>query len=145
MSARQSIIDQIAAECDSFKQVQGIGDMTAALEKKIPINTPAAFVFRARHTGGNNTLGANGVHQRLNVRYGVLVVTRHANDAAGEKTANENDELLEELETALLGFAPIDATHKYDPMVIAEGALVSLTGYHYWQEVYTTKRSARKT
>jgi len=145
MSARQSIIDRITAEAESFVQVQGIGDMTAALEKKIPINTPAAFVYRIRHTGSANAYGANAVRQRLTIRYGVLIVTRHANDAAGEKTANANDTLLEELEAALLGFVPDDGTHVYTPMTIAEGSLVSLTGYHYWQEIYSTQRQARKT
>jgi hypothetical protein len=145
MSARQSIIDRIDAECDSFVQVQGIGDMTAALEKKIPINTPAAFVYRIRHTGGANGYGANAVRQRLTIRYGVLIVTRHANDAAGEKTANANDALLEELEAALLGFVPTDGAHVYTPMTIAEGSLVSLAGYHFWQEIYSMQRQARKT
>lgn len=145
MSARQSIIDRITAECPNFNQVQGIGDMTAALEKKIPINTPAVFVYRVRHTGAANAYGANAVRQRLTLRFGLLVVTRHANDAAGEKTANENDTLLEELEAGLLGFVPDDGTHVYTPMTIAEGSLVSLKGYHFWNEIYSTQRQARKT
>lgn len=144
MTAKQSIIDRITAECDSFNQVQGIADMTAALEKKIPITTPAAFVYRIRHSGSANAYGANAVRQRLTIRYAVLVVTRHANDAAGELTANENDQLLEELEAGLLGFTPTDGVHRFTPMTIVEGSLVSLTGYHYWQEIYGTQRQARK-
>ena len=144
MSAKQSIIDRITAQCPSFEQVQGIGDMAAALDKKIPINTPAAFVYRIRHTGGGNAYGANAVRQRLTLRYGILLVTRHANDAAGELSADDNDDLLDELETGLLGFVPEDGTHAYMPMTITEGSLVSLTGYHYWQEVYGTQRQARK-
>lgn len=145
MSAKQSIVDRITAEAESFNQVQGIGDLDAVLKKKIPINAPAAFVFRVRHTGGANKLGSNAVRQQLTIRYGIVVVTRHANDAAGEKTSNENDDLLDELEAALLGFTPTDNLHTYTPMTIVEGSLISLVGYHYWQEIYGTQRQARKT
>lgn len=144
MSVKQSIIDRISAECPSFNQVQGIANLAVALENKILINAPAAFVYRIRHTGGPNKLGANAVRQQLTIRYAVLIVTRHANDASGEKTSNENDALLEELESGLLGFVPSDGTHKYMPMTVSEGTVVGLHGYHYWQDQWLTQRQARK-
>ncbi len=135
---RDDIVTYVTAQCPSFREVKGVADLASALSQKGG-KKPGAYVFLLRTSAGPNKAD-NRVRQQITSSYAILIVTRHANEKTGAKTSNENDDLIKELESKLLGWQPAS---NYTAMELGGGALVALQReFHVWQEVYITKRQA---
>lgn len=140
-AVRTAIVDRLKAQVPSIKYVAGVASY-AAVARLPGEKTPAAFVFRIRSSARPNSSHAV-VDQETTDQYAVLLVTRHAGDAAGGKMSDEIDDLSEAVDAALLNWTPASG---YTPIEYASGQLIALLpGFLHWQDIYQTTRHKRVT
>lgn len=142
MSVRDNIIARIVSACPSVKTVQGIADLSVLLQRRLPLQgakLPGAFVMRLRDIAGASRLaGPNVVAQQLTVHYGVVLVVRHAGESSGERTSDEVDDLILELDAGLQGYVPGD-NHKPLMLGAQAGSIVALQkDALFYQRQYST-------
>ena len=109
---RSSILAQVQLASSSFKTVGLLADVSALLgsntgRSKISLqNLPGAYVHLVGESAGEANDRPGRFTQLVTVRWGVMIVTRARNNAAGDKAAARVDDLLCELDEALCGFTP---------------------------------------
>ena len=142
MSVRDNIIARIGAECPSIKSAQGIADLSVLLQRRVPLQgakLPGAFVLRLRDVAGANRLaGPNAVAQQVTSHYGVVLVVRHAGESSGERTSNDIEDLILELDAGLQGYVPAP-DHKPLMLDAQAGSIVGLQkDALFYQRQYST-------
>lgn len=113
----------------------------ASIQANPPRQVPAAYVVPTSSMAGPNTTGTQEVRQRKTVRFGVVVVQRVHDDAAGSKRAEEIETLTEHLEAILVGWTPGEA---FTPITFVRGSLVHMTeGEVWWLHEFSTDTTLR--
>ncbi len=140
-TAKTQLIDQITTACPSIRKVAGIADATAVFGKKIPLTkTPAAYVFRQRHTAADRAYMSEDT-QKLDIRFVILLVFKHAGDTAtGAKLSDQVDEVLEDLHLGVRSFTPIVENQTHEKFRLIDGQQAQwLDDRLVWQEVVATQ------
>lgn len=140
MSCVAEIVARVESECAGFSTVRRVGDFAALLERRIPIVTPGAYVLLVRRAP---TLVTGDARPRQSVEefYSVVIATRHADDAAGAMTSDRNDELVDALDKALLGWTPRAG---YRELSIGPGQLLLLApDLMLWDAGFSTRTQKR--
>lgn len=119
-----------------------IRHVVAAASGAVPAAYPAAYVYLASRQASPNTLGVGASSQRLEARIAVEIMVRHAGEAAaGGPAADLLQDVLDEVDAALLGFAPYAA---YEPLELVEGRTLGLeAGLLVWRDVWRAARIMR--
>lgn len=119
------IVNQILAECPSFKQVAGTISqelLEGVVSQKV---LPAAYVVRLDEDAeiAEASEYGNEYHQELTEHFGVVVFLGNA-DKRGQAAADQLDDLRAELFKALCGWCPSEC---HDPIEYEGGTLQTLT------------------
>lgn len=131
----QLVVARLQSQVAALKQVAGAADYAAAApDLRLP---PAAWVIEAANRAGPNLAATVVVHQRVEVRFGVVIAAHNVRDMKGEQAAVDMKALRTSVMTALLGWTP--ATH-HDPCEYAGGRLIGLDNMVlWWQDDYITR------
>ncbi|WP_461369013.1 phage tail terminator protein, partial [Candidatus Darwinibacter acetoxidans] len=129
------------AECPSLKTVTGIAAMAQLKPGTDRNDTPAAYVHLVSDRGGQNKL-VNGVDQRLERQFGVLLSLSVTDQSRGQAPVQDLEALLAELRAGLVGWQPAGAAA---PVLIDSGALrLVAAGVLWWLEVFSTAAHLRR-
>lgn len=112
---RDSILQQIEDVTVSFKKVGVVADINALMgtsdgRARIAHQyTPGAFLYLVGESAAPAQDLPGKFSQVKTRRWGVLIITRSSNDPTGAAAAALTDDLVDELDDALLGFTPTGA------------------------------------
>jgi len=134
------IIARIQSQCPLLRSVGGAAEFTdASLALKHQL--PAAFVLPLSDDPQPNRLD-NGISQRVNRRFGVVLAVKNLRDASGAAALSDLVPLRSQLIDALLGWVPDGLT---DPCEYAAGRLLELSQQVlWWQDDFLTAFYLRK-
>lgn len=102
---------------------------------------PAAYVIPLAEAGGQNTLAAGPVRQRISATIGVVVLLTNLRDARGQAATDALGLVLSLLRGQLVGFQP---TAAHDPIEFRRGRLIDIAeGALAWQDEFETAVTVR--
>lgn len=123
-------VDRLAAQCPGLRQVR------LALEGALPGAYPSAYVLPLSETATPAELHDSD-EQRIEARFAVELMVKHAAQAASGGPAQEELETLrEEIKAALIGWQP---GALFTPVAFAAGRLLDFSGgLAVWRDEFTT-------
>lgn len=134
------VIARLATEVPppALRRVAAAAELAAAGEDLKQV--PAAYVVPSADRAGQNQL-ANGVSQRNQVRFAVVMAVSNMRDARGEKAQADLRLLRISIMTALLGWSPdVD----FAPVEYVAGRLLRLSdSVLWWQDEFLTAHQLR--
>jgi len=139
---RIEILQAIQDADNSFEVVKGIADISAvmpSIAKRPTVSLqrlPGAFVHFIGQSAQPPQDRPGGFQQVTTDRWGVIVVTRSRNDQSGFKSADQVDELVLELDAALLGVQPAGAISAIRKSVNAGQLIRWDRDLHFYQAKY---------
>lgn len=113
---RASILARLKTATADFKTVQEVGDIATVVggangKPKISLqNLPGAFLYFAGQSASPVQDSPGKVRQAYVNKWGVLIATRHLNDASGAKSSAQMDDLVFAIDSVFLGFTPTGGT-----------------------------------
>lgn len=130
----QTIIDRLNEQVPDFQgRVAGAAELAAALNGLV--KCPVAFVLLADETSSRNEL-VTALSQRVEVRFGVVLVIRNVADARGKAAAVDLDVIRLQVMVALLNWQP-SADH--EPVQHVAGKLDNYDDQTlWWADTFTT-------
>lgn len=132
--------DRLLNQVSAFKRVQGAVELTQAVQQGVQFSADAYVVPLSRRPGVNQIL--NGVSQNTEIRVATIFWIRYANEPTGNKALDELETRIDQVNTALLGWAPLA---NYKPFEYAGGQLLQmLPSVVVWTEEFTTSFLLRK-
>lgn len=125
-----------------IEEVPSLRQAIPAASGAIPASYPAAYVYTESRTAGLNQIATQATSQRLEVRVAVELMVRHAGEAAsGGPAAELLEDVLEQVDAALLGWSP-DQDHA--PLELVGGRIVAVEpGLVTWRDTWRTSRLLR--
>lgn len=112
---RDSILQRIETGTVSFKKIGVVADITALMgtnEGRARIAhqyAPGVFLHLVGESAAPAQDRPGKFSQVKTRRWGLLILTRSVNDPTGAAAAAQTDDLVDELDDALLGFTPTGA------------------------------------
>lgn len=139
MKVVKDIRSRLEATTDGhFKLIGGSFDF-ATINRQTP--SPAVFVVPESDRGGKNTR-MNGVSQKFNETFSVVLCISAPNDKTGIKSEEALIEARQKIIDALLGWVP---GSEYEEIVFVRGDLVSVRdGRVWWQDSFSTETTLTK-
>lgn len=108
----------------------------SSIQSSPPRQTPAAYVVPTSSQGGPNTTGTLETRQQKTIRFGVVIIQRVHDDAAGTKRAEEIETLIGQTEALLVGFS---LGETFTPITFIRGSLVHMgEGEVWWLHEFST-------
>lgn len=135
-------IARLQAECPSLPSVSSAEELDA-LDKGTAPRNGATFVIPFAEEADESPLMSGAVRQRVEVRILVAFVIRRHDDAKGGKRAASFDTIKSEIETALIGWLPADASDPFE-LVSGRGAPRG-NGVSIYAQTWKTSRYLRST
>jgi len=118
-----------------FREVAGAAGLKNIMAGRV--SAPGCYLYRHRVRAQANVLD-DGVMQRVEEQYGVVIVLRNLTDARQADSSDLAEAYSEVIQQLLLAWSPGEYTDDFE---YAGGQLVSLqNGYYYWQDNYRTAR-----
>ncbi len=135
-----SVVERIRDLCPLLRSVGGAAQYDVAVNGLL--TAPAAFVVPLSETAGENYLASGATAQRIEVRFGViLVLSSHGDVTQGADALDQLDTHRSALRAALHGWLP---SPDAEPCLVDQGAVLEfLPGELWWQDVYRTAYDLR--
>ncbi|MGE0256931.1 MAG: hypothetical protein AB7N54_20215 [Alphaproteobacteria bacterium] len=142
-----ALLDQVEtrlAEVEGLLAVAGAASFAALMDGKVrPAKTPSAWVIPVAERAGPPARATQVAHQRITVRFGIVIAVREISDAVGDKASAAIEPVHLAVVDALVGWRP----EGHDSLVAyAGGRIVGFqTGFAWWLAEYETARFHRGT
>lgn len=101
-SVMESVENRLRGEVEGLNEISSAADLAAI--KKVPLNTPAAYVLLESESAAANTAAAGGHIQRVTSNVAIVLAHKSGGDARGGGSTRELEWLKDRILSRVVGW-----------------------------------------